>query len=123
MTNFPLPRKGCKIYRTLDLDEGALEVIKASKGCLLGGWVCNTGTTTVYLKFYDATSGTAGTGTPVLTVPVPGNASDDIGAFFGAGGIGIQFNTGICVGATTGLADNDTGAPSANQVIANFFYI
>jgi hypothetical protein len=34
----------------------------------------------------------------------------------------ITFSTAICAAATTGLADNDTGAPSANDVVLNVFY-
>lgn len=123
MPNIPLPRRGLKIHRSLDLDEGTAEVIKASKGTLYAIWVTNKAATVRYIKIYDATSATAGTGTPVLTIGIPGNASDNILAAFGAGGVGIQFDTGICAAATTGIADNDTGPPAANDVLANFFYI
>jgi len=85
-------------------------------------WVANLATATRFIKFYDATSGTVGTGTPVLTIPIPGNATDDIAGSFGPGGVGIQFATGICVGASTGIADADTGAPGANDVVVNIFY-
>jgi hypothetical protein len=36
--------------------------------------------------------------------------------------MGIGFGTAITVAATTGVADNDTGAPAANDVIVNIFY-
>ena len=38
------------------------------------------------------------------------------------GGPGIAFGTAICVAATTGVADNDTGAPGANEVVGTIFY-
>lgn len=113
---------GLSIHRSIDLDEGTLEVVKASPGCVYGMWVSNLATATRFVKFYDATSGTAGTGTPVLTIAIPGNATDDISGNFGPGGMGIGFATGISVGATTGVADNDTGAPGANEVLVNIFY-
>jgi hypothetical protein len=113
---------GCSIHRSIDLDEGTLEVVKNSPGTVYGMWVTNTATAVRYIKFYDATSGTAGTGTPVITIGIPGNASDDVAGAFGPGGVGIAFATGICVGATTGVADADTGAPGANDVIVNVFY-
>ena len=72
--------------------------------------------------FGFGTSGTLGTGTPVITIGIPGNTSDDISGNFGPGGMGIAFATGICVGASTGVADADTGAPGANDVIVNIFY-
>jgi len=113
---------GLQTHRSIDLDEGALEVVKASPGQVYGMWVSNLATATRFIKFYDATSGTVGTGTPKLTVPIPGNATDDISGAFGPGGLGIEFTTGICVGASTGIADADTGAPAANDVVVNIFY-
>ena len=53
---------------------------------------------------------------------IPGNSSDDISGNFGPGGVGIGFSTAICVAATTGVADADTGAPAANDIIINVFY-
>lgn len=39
-----------------------------------------------------------------------------------AGATGIAFSTAITVAATTGVADNDTGAPGANEVVLNLGY-
>lgn len=113
---------GLSIYRSIDLDEGTGEVIKSAPGQLFALWVTNRSSTTRYIKLYNATSCTMGTGTPVITLPIPGNATDNIAGHFTAGGKGIAFTTGICFGATTGLADADTGAPAANDVVANAFY-
>ncbi len=113
---------GLSIFRSIDLDEGTLEVVKGSPGCVYGMWVTNLATSTRFIKFYDATSGTAGTGTPVITIPIPGNSADDVTGNFGPGGMGIMFATGICVGAVTGIADNDTGAPGSNEVVVNIFF-
>ena len=118
----PSANGGLSIYRSIDLDEGTLEVVKATPGTVYGMWVTNTATSTRWIKFYNATSGTAGTGTPVITIGVPGNSSDDISGSFGPGGVGIGFTTGICVGATTGVADADTGAPGASDLIVNIFF-
>jgi hypothetical protein len=122
VTPQPHASGGLSIHRSIDLDEGALEVVKGSPGCVYGMWVTNQATATRWIKFYDATSGTVGTGTPVITIGIPGNSSDDISGNFGPGGMGIGFATGICVGASTGVADADTGAPGANDLIANIFY-
>jgi len=122
ITPQPHTAGGLSIFRSIDLDEGTLEIVKASPGQVYGMWATNTATATRWIKFYDATSGTAGTGTPVITLGIPGNSSDDIAGNFGPGGMGIAFATGICVGATTGVADADTGAPGANDVIVNIFY-
>jgi hypothetical protein len=125
----PLPVKvvgsatsGYSIFRSIDLDEGALEQVKGSAGTVYGMWVTNTATATRFIKFYNATSGTVGTGTPVITIGIAGNATDDITGQFGPGGAGIAFSTGICVGASTGVADADTGALGANDIVINVFY-
>jgi hypothetical protein len=114
---------GLSIFRSIDLDESE-EEIKATAGQVYAAWVTNTHTATLYLKFYNATAAnvTVGTTTPVITIPIPGNSSDDISAVLSAGGYGIAFDTAITAAVTTGLADNDTGAPAANAFIANIFY-
>lgn len=123
VTHYPHTAGGCAIFRSLDLDETE-EDVKTSAGQVYGLWFTNTATSTRWLKFYNATAAnvTVGTTTPVLTVGLPGNSSDDITGLFSNGGVGIAFDTAICVAATTGVADNDTGAPSANDVIVNIFY-
>ena len=114
---------GLSIFRSLDLDETEEEV-KATAGQIYACWVTNTATTTRYLKFYNATAAntTVGTTTPLITVGIPGNSSDDIAGIFAAGGHGLAFSTAITAAVTTGAADADTGAPGASDVIVNVFY-
>lgn len=118
----PVAADGCSIFRSLDLDETEEEV-KASAGTLYGIIFSNLSTSTRFLKFYNATAAsvTVGTTTPVLTIALPGNASDDISGVY-AIPQGVAFSTAITVAATTGLADNDTGAPGANEVIVNLLF-
>jgi hypothetical protein len=113
---------GLAISRDIDLDNGTLTVVKNAPGQVYGWTITNTTTAVVYVKFYDATSGTLGTGTPVLTIGIPGNATDDTTLAQSFGGMGIAFATGICVGAGTAVADADNTDPGANGVIANIFY-
>ena len=122
VTPQPHTTGGLSIFRSLDLDETE-EDVKTSAGTVWGWYIANTATSTRFVKFYNATAAnvTVGTTTPVLTLPIPGNSSDDIAAN-ALGGMGITFDTAICVAATTGVADNDTGAPAANDVIVNIFY-
>lgn len=113
---------GLTTARSLDLDESE-EEIKASAGQVYGWNITNFRTTTVYVKFYNATAAnvTVGTTTPLFTLAIPGNASDDTMLSM-MGTHGIVFDTAICWAATTGLADNDTGAPSANDVAGTVWY-
>lgn len=113
---------GLNTFRSLDLDETE-EEIKATSGQVYGMWFTNTATTTRFLKFYNATAAnvTVGTTVPIITLGLPGNTSDDISGVFSSA-YGVKFDTAITVAATTGIADNDTGAPAANDVLVNIFY-
>lgn len=118
----PHTKGGLSIFRSIDLDETE-EDVKTSAGQVYGIWFSNLATTTRFLKLYNATAAntTVGSTTPVITLALPGNSSDDISGVF-ASTHGIAFDTAICAAATTGVADNDTGAPSANDVLVNIFY-
>lgn len=122
VTTQPHTTGGLSIFRSLDLDETE-EDVKTAAGMVYGMWVTNLATSTRYVKFYNATAAnvTVGTTTPVLTIPIPGNSTDDVTGLFSST-MGIEFGTAISVAATTGLADNDTGAPSANDVVINVFF-
>jgi hypothetical protein len=113
---------GLTIFRSIDLDESEEEV-KGTAGQVYSVWVSNMATTTRFVKFYNLTAAntTVGSSTPVITIAIPGNASDDVTGLFG-GAYGIAFDTAISVAATTGIADADTGAPAANDVAINIFY-
>jgi len=107
------------IYRNLDLDETGINV-KNAAGRLHGIVVNNLHATTLrYLKLYNkATAPSVGTDVPVMTIPVKALSDSIIMEFYG----GIAFSAGIGVGATTGLADADTGAPGANEIVCHLFY-
>ena len=114
---------GCSTYRDLDLDETSSAPQVSGTACTLYGfWVTNSNDATLWIKFYDATSATVGTTTPKITFGIPGNTSQDISGNLGGGPTGIAFANGMCVAATTGVADADTGAPDANDIVINIFY-
>lgn len=113
---------GQLIFRSLDLDETE-EEIKATAGKLFWLHVMNLhASSNRFVKFYNATAAnvTVGTTTPVLTFPVPPN-TDGFTIHFGD--CGVQFDTAITAAATGALADNDTTAPGANEVVINLGYI
>lgn len=110
--------EGLDVARNIDVDESE-DDIKTSAGKLYGWFIYNLASSKRYVKFYNATaaSTTVGTTTPFLTIPLDG----------GTGAVveftnGIPFSTALCIAATTGVADNDTGAPGANEIVANVFY-
>lgn len=115
----PLTGGGCSCYRSIDLDETEEEV-KGSGGQVYGFCLHNLhASDTRYVKFYDApaVSVTVGTTTPAITIPL----SAGQGAYLSLPQ-GLVFASGICIAATTGIADGDTGAPGANEVVGNVFY-
>lgn len=113
---------GLTTARSLDLDETE-EEIKATAGQVYGWNITNFATTTRHVKFYNATAAnvTVGTTTPLFTLSIPGNTSDDTMLSM-MSTHGIPFDTAITWAATTGLADNDTGAPAANDVAGTVWY-
>lgn len=120
-----VPLGGYSIFRSLDLDETE-EEIKATGGQLYKLRIANFATTVRYVKLYNATAAnvTVGTTTPVDTIAIPpaaaaGNPTVLTESY---GPAGLAFATAITAAATTGLADNDTGAPGANDIVITAFY-
>lgn len=117
-TSKPDTLGGYLVARDVDLDEDTAANIKASAGQVYGWYIFNAASATRFVKLYDkATSPTVGTDAPKLTIPVPAGGGTNVEF-----GNGIEFTNGIGWAATTGVADNDTGAPGANEVIANLLY-
>jgi hypothetical protein len=120
----PRTSGGLSIFRSLDLDESE-EAIKATAGQLYKIRITNNATSTRYVKLYDDTVANVavGTTTPVDTIVVPpASASNPTVLTESFGGIGVSFANAITAAATTALADNDTGAPSANDVVVTAYY-
>lgn len=119
----PHTQGGLSIFRSLDIDETE-EDVKTSAGQLYFIHAMNMVATARYLKFYNATAAnvTVGSTTPVLTFPIPANSTTGAG-FTVSIPQGLAFGTAISVACTTGIADADTGAPGANDVIINLGYM
>ncbi|WP_316176208.1 hypothetical protein [Bradyrhizobium sp. SZCCHNRI1073] len=121
----PHTNGGLSVFRSLDLDETE-EDVKTSAGCLYKLRLTNRTTSARYVKLYNATAAnvTVGTTTPIDTIVVPGGTSADLCTVVteSFGGVGLTFDTALSLAATTGLADNDTGAPGANDVVATAYY-
>lgn len=120
MDNHVVPKTsgGLSIFRSIDLDETE-EDVKTSAGQLYGWYIYNAASSVRYVKLYNATAAsvTVGTTTPVMTIPIPATSGANV-EFTN----GIAFSTAITAAATTGVADSDTGAPGANEVIVNLLY-
>ena len=110
--------QGLSIFRSLDLDESE-EDVKTAPGSLFFVHMHNTSAGARFVKFYNGTAAnvTVGTTTPVLTFRLAAGGTETFES-----ALGLHFSTAISVAATTGVADNDTGAPGANDVIINLGY-
>lgn len=114
---------GTTPYKNLDVDESEDDV-KTSAGQVYWIHAMNLANAKRYLKFYNATAAnvTVGTTTPVLTFSLPTQGDTNGAGFTLSIPNGIAFSTAICIAATTGVADNDTGAPGANEVVVCLGY-
>jgi len=77
--------------------------------------------TGVWIKVYDATTVTCGSGTPKARYFLKGNAA---GADMTTSGAPVadRYISGIVVCVTTGYADSDTGAPAATTFSYNIHW-
>ena len=108
---------GLSTYRSLDLGVTG-QVIKSGAGQLYGWYIANNADAARFVKLYDKATAPTGADTPIATIQVP--AASAANAF---SDLGISFHHGISARASTAIADNDTGAPSANDVVINLFYV
>ena len=112
---------GTTPYKLISLATTNANVVKASGGNLYSIVAIGLTSTVRYLKLYNkATAPTVGTDVPLMTIPVPANTQ-------GAGiaipfSMGVNFPLGIAIAITSGLADNNTGAILANDVVVNLTY-
>jgi len=109
---------GPEVKRLIGAASTNATVAKAGPGRLFGWSASNINAAVRYLKVYNtATAPTVGTTVPVLTIalPIGGTASHDLGD-------GIVFPAGISFALTTGVADADTGAVSADEHAVHLFY-
>jgi hypothetical protein len=96
--------------------------IKATAGQLYELVITNIDATPVYAKLYnDTAANTDETDTPVGRYGVPGTSA--VGGIAATRiAVGMAFSTAITLRVTTGIADNDTGALSANEVLVSYCY-
>lgn len=100
-------------------------VVKSGAGTLYALQLYGINAAPLYVKFYNATSATCGSGTPVKRVMIPaaGTAANGAGSNVDFGPTGVNFSTGITYCATTGITDADNTAPTANNFLINVDYL
>lgn len=125
ITNFggPATSGGLSVASKLDVDESEDE-IKASAGQVYYLHAANLSTGVRYLKLYNATAAntTVGSTTPLATFVLPTNGDTNGCLVQFVFPHGIAFSTALSIAATTGSADNDSGAPGTGDVIVTVGY-
>jgi hypothetical protein len=98
-------------------------VVKAGPGVVTSLHVTNFNAAARYLRFYDtAKAPTAGVGTPVRKYGIPANSTTGAG-FALAPMLPMAFKVGIAFTLTTGVADTDATALTANDVVITIEYV
>lgn len=112
--NMPHTAGGLSIANNIDVDETE-DAIKASAGQLYTLFLGNRTASLRYVRLYNDTVANVvvGTTAPVMTIVLQASSS-----LFMEFPTGVAFSAAITIAATTGVADNDTGAPGANDVVA-----
>ncbi len=111
--NFPV-----KTYRNLSLGITG-QIVKASKGQVFDITLTNNASSLRYVKMYDKVTAALSTDIPIRTYTILANSN----LVLNLTEAGIEFLLGIGLRGTTGLADNDTGAPSTNDIVVNLGYL
>jgi hypothetical protein len=114
---------GTTLYKNIDVDESE-DQVKGTAGQVYWIHAMNLSAAVKYLKIYNATAATVvvGTTVPDLTFPLATQGDTNGAGFVLSIPNGIAFSTAITIAATTGVADADSGAPGANEVIVNLGY-
>lgn len=113
----PVSTGGLSVYRNINLVASGVN-IKSSAGQVYGWYLFNHASSVRYIKLYNKARGpSVGADTPAMTIPLPANAAANVIV-----PSGIAFSHGIGIGATTGVGDDDAGAPATNDVIVNIIY-
>ncbi len=117
----PVTTGGLSILSTITPNNTTAVVVKSGAGQLYKVRATNNSGTIAYIKIYNATSATAGSGTPVDRIMIPAATTNGAG-IVDTTDIGAAYSTGITYCLTTGIADNDTGAPAASTYLVTFYY-
>lgn len=113
----PASGGGLSVYRNINLGARGIN-IKSSAGQIYGWFLFNHATSIRYVKLYNkASSPWVGHDRPFMTIPLPCGGGANVNFTSG-----ITFSHGIGIGATTGVADTNSGAPADNDVIVNIIY-
>lgn len=92
--------------------------VRNTRAELVGWYVQNAAASARFLKLYNkASAPTVGTDTPLMTIPIAAGGNS-----FAYMEDGIAFSTGLALATTNLVADSDTTALTANDLVVNLFW-
>lgn len=113
----PQTTGGLTTYHLVSAGSTNASSVKASAGQLYGWYIYNSNAAARKVAFHN-TAGTPSAGASIFfSLVIPPSSGANV---FSA--IGIPFSTGIGITTVTGLADSDSAAVAANDLIINLFY-
>ena len=108
-----------KVTSTIAANNTTAIILKATAGTVYSVDAFNNGGTIAYVKLYNASTATCGSGTPQARYMIPFGASSSGGGFNVSNINGDAYANGIVMCITAGIADSDTTAPAASTYIVN----
>lgn len=113
----PQTANGLSIFHLVSAATTNATNVKASAGQLYGWFVYNSNAAARKLVFHN-TAGTPTAGASVVfSIVIPPSSGANVEYTNG-----LAFATGIAITTVTGLADSDTAAVAANDLVINLFY-
>jgi hypothetical protein len=117
VTQTPAVSGGCSKFHLVSAGTTNATNVKASAGQLFGWRAFNTNAATRYVKLHNS-SGTPTAGASVVeTIAVPAGGGSN-----GLFDTGVAFSTGIAITMVTGIADSDSAAVAANDLVLDLYY-
>lgn len=113
-----------QVKSTIILNNTTAIAISDTSGSVYSVDGFSNNTTLAYVKLYNAKAAnvTCGTTIPQARYMIPFGQSSSGGGFTLPNINGDAYGVGIAMCVTTGIADNDTGAPAATSYIVNVHY-
>lgn len=119
--NVPQESGGLDIFRLISANTTNATSVKASAGQIYNIVASNTNNAVRFLKIYDSnTAPTVGSDIPIMTLALPGLGHGISTAVSFV--LGVQCFNGIAFALTTAVADTDTTAVGADEIVVNILY-
>jgi len=96
-------------------------LVRAGVARLVGGRLVNTSAAVRFVKLYAKATAPTSADTPIMTIPIPAGQAVDLADVIGSFGLNIALGLGYRI--TNLVADNDTTATAANDVVGALIYV